>query len=232
MVPAIQTKKETVMNKIIKLAGWPFIIAPAIYLAIVWDKLPDKVATHFNLQGIADQYGDKNQLLIMVIVLAGLAAVIYLLLPLVYKIDPKKRAIENKGRLQRISFAIALFMSFVTCIIIYSAEHGNFHFNIRLIFGSIGVLWCVMGNYMHNIKPNNFAGFRVAWTLNNEENWRKTHLLGSKTWFAGGLLIAIASLFAPQNVLIGIFVIISVIIILIPFIYSSRLHKKQLLAKN
>jgi uncharacterized membrane protein len=227
MAVAIQIKKEIVMNKIIKLIAWPFIIAPAIYLAIVWDKLPDKVATHFDLHGNADQYGDKSQLLIIVSVLAGIAALIFLLLPLAYKIDPKKRAVENKTSLQRLSFAIALFMSFVTCIIINSAEHGGIHFNIRLIFGAIGVLWCIAGNYMHNIKPNYFAGFRIAWTLNNEENWKKTHLLGGKLWFAGGLIIAITSLFAPLNVLIGIFILVSVIIILIPFIYSYRLYKKH-----
>ena len=220
------------MNKIIQLIAWPFIIAPAIYLALVWDKLPEKVATHFDLHGNANQYGDKSQLLIMVAVLAGVAALIYLLLPLVYKIDPKKRAVENKTSLQRLSFAIALFMSFVAFIIINSAEHGSIHFNIRLIFGSIGVLWCIMGNYMHNIKPNYFAGFRIAWTLNNEENWKKTHLLGGKLWFAGGLIIAITSLFAPAHILIGVFIIVSIIITFIPFIYSYRLYKKQQKAQN
>jgi uncharacterized membrane protein len=84
-----------------------------------------------------------------------------------------------------------------------------------------------MGNYMYNIKPNHFAGFRISWTLNNEENWRKTHLIGGKIWFAGGLLVTIVCFFASKNTIIITFVIVSLIIILIPFIYSYELHKKQ-----
>lgn len=227
MVLTVQIKKEIIMNNILKLIAWPFILAPVIYLAIVWNKLPEKVATHFNLQGNADKYGDKKELLIIIAILTGVAAVIYLLLPLVYKIDPKKRAIENKTRLQRLSFAIALFVSFITCIIINSAENGSIHLNIRLIFCSIGVLYCIVGNYMHNIKPNYFAGFRIAWTLNNEENWRKTHLLGGKLFFAGGLFIAVICLLTPVVASIVIFIIITLILVIIPMIYSYRLYKKQ-----
>ncbi|MDQ2752120.1 MAG: SdpI family protein, partial [Bacteroidota bacterium] len=34
-----------------------------------------------------------------------------------------------------------------------------------------------MGNNFYNIKPNYFAGYRLPWTLESEENWRKTHHL-------------------------------------------------------
>jgi len=119
-------------------------------------------------------------------------------------------------------------MSLIACVIINSVQKGDgVRLNIKLIFGSIGLLWCISGNYMYNIKPNHFAGFRTRWTLNNEENWRKTHLLGGKLWFAGGLLITIASLVTSIYGTVIIFVSISIIIILIPFIYSYRLYKKQ-----
>jgi uncharacterized membrane protein len=227
MVFTIQTKKEIVMNKIIKTIIWPIILVPAAYLALVWNKLPQKVALHFNLEGTADKFGSKNELLIMIIVLTILVAAVYIFLPLVYKIDPKKTAIANKTRLQRLGFAIALFISFVDCMIINSAEQGGLRFNIRLIFGSIGLLWCIIGNYMHNIKPNYFAGLRLPWTLNNEENWRKTHLLAGKLWFAGGLLIGITCLFISGNLLLILFFCITIIITIIPCIYSYRLYRSQ-----
>ena len=214
------------MDKFLKKIVWLFIIAPAIYLAIIWNKLPEKVATHFNLQGNPDRYGSKNGLIIGVAVLMILASAIYLLMPLVYKIDRKTRAVENKTRLLRMAFAISIFIYFVSCILINSSVHG-IHFNIRLIFGGIGLMWCIVGNYMHNIKPNHFAGFRTSWTLNNEENWRKTHLLGGKIWFAGGLLVTIVCFFASTNIVMITFVSVSFIIIVIPFVYSYRLYKKQ-----
>src|SRR5436189_2009309 len=177
MVFTIQIKKEIIMNKFFKKIIWLIIISPAIYLAIVWNKLPEKITVNFNGQGNPDRYGSKTGLIIGIGVIIAIASAIWILMPLVYKIDRKKRAVENKARLLRMAFAICTFMSFVACVLINSSIY-NTYFNFRIIFGSIGLMWCIMGNYMYNIKPNHFAGFRNSWTLNNEEIWRKTHMLG------------------------------------------------------
>jgi uncharacterized membrane protein len=80
---------------------------------------------------------------------------------------------------------------------------------------------------MHNIKPNYFAGIRLPWTLENEENWKKTHLLAGKLFFAGGLLIAILCLLTPVIISIILFITITIIVTIIPGVYSYRLYKKQ-----
>jgi uncharacterized membrane protein len=80
---------------------------------------------------------------------------------------------------------------------------------------------------MHNIKPNYFAGFRLPWTLENEDNWRKTHLLGGKLWFVGGLFIAVICLLLPPVASMVAFFTIMFTVVLIPAIYSYRLYKKQ-----
>lgn len=217
-----------IMNKLFKIMSWPILLAPLVYLAIIWESLPQKVAVHFNIHGNPDRFSTKNEMWIYIGIITVVAIATYVLLPLSYKIDRKKKAAENKSRLQRLAFAIAIFISLIACIIINSTQKGEgVRLNIRLIFGIIGLLWCICGNYMYNIKPNHFAGFRTRWTLNNEENWRKTHLLGGKLWFAGGLLVAISSVLTSTNTTIVIFLIVSIFIILIPFIYSFRLYKKQ-----
>src|SRR5438552_16430007 len=153
MVFTIQIKKEIIMDKFLKKIVWLIIIAPAVYLAIIWNKLPEKIAMHFNFKGVPNGYGSKNDLILVTILLTGFAITIFLLLPLVYKIDTKKSAVENKTRLLRLAFAITLFVSFVACIVINGATHGNTGFNIRLVFGSVGLLFCIVGNYMHNMRP-------------------------------------------------------------------------------
>lgn len=215
------------MDKFLKRIIWLILPAPLVYLAIVWNKLPEKIALHFNMKGIADRLGNKNDLLLLVALLTAIAIIIFLLLPLVYKIDAKKTAVENKGRLLRLAFAITVFITFVTCILIHSAFIENSAFNIRLVFAGIGLLFCILGNYMHNIKPNYFAGFRLPWTLENEENWKKTHLLGGKLFFAGGLLIAVICLLIPVVPSIIAFTIITIIISVIPFVYSYQLYKSK-----
>jgi uncharacterized membrane protein len=79
---------------------------------------------------------------------------------------------------------------------------------------------------MYNIKPNYFAGIRLPWTLDNDENWRRTHLLGGKLMFGGGLLIAVICLFASFYLSIIILFAILSLIILITCIYSYNLYKK------
>jgi uncharacterized membrane protein len=91
----------------------------------------------------------------------------------------------------------------------------------------MGLLFAILGNYMYTIKPNYFAGFRLPWTLSNNENWRKTHLLGGKLFFAGGLLIAVCGLFAPFIVSIIIMFSILSLSVVVTCVYSYRLYKKQ-----
>jgi uncharacterized membrane protein len=62
------------MDKFMKKIVWLFIIAPAIYLAIVWNTLPETIAMHFNLKGDIDRYGSKNELTTMILILIAVNA--------------------------------------------------------------------------------------------------------------------------------------------------------------
>lgn len=214
------------MDKFLKRIIWVFIIAPAVYLAIVWNTVPDIVPLHANLKGEVDRYGSKNELITMTLILTAVNVMLYLLLPQVYRIDPKRYAAENKSRLHRIAFAASVFLAAVLCLLIYSSIHKNIEFSTRFILAGAGLLIAIVGNYIHNIKPNYFAGIRLPWTLNNDDNWRKTHLLGGKLMFAGGLLIAVICLFASFSLsMISLFAIFF-LIILITCIYSYNLYRK------
>lgn len=226
MATSIQIKKEIIMDKFLKRVIWLFIIAPALYLAIVWNTIPETIAMHFNLKGNIDRYGSKNELVIMILILTLLNAVIYLLLPEVYRIDPKRYAAENKSRLHRIAFAVSVFIAAVVCLIIYSSIHGDLKSSLRFILAGVGLLLAILGNYMFNLKPNYFAGIRLPWTLHNNENWKKTHLLGGKLLFGGGLLIAVICLFTSFFLSMIILFTILISIIVITCIYSYRLYKK------
>ncbi len=215
------------MDKFLKLAVWPIIIAPLVYLAFAWPGLPDSVAVHFNIDGTPDRFGSKTELLTAVLLLSGVNLVTYLLVSNVYRIDPKKYAVENKTRLARISFVIAVFISGIVALIIYGSASGRMKFSPTFVFAAVGVLFAFIGNYMHTIKPNYFAGIRLPWTLENEENWRKTHQLAGKLWFGGGLAIAALCVLTPTKVSMVIFFTITILITVIPAIYSYRLYKQK-----
>jgi uncharacterized membrane protein len=229
MVSSVQIKKEikVFMETFLRRIVWLIIILPVIYLAIVWNRMPDKIAMHFDIKGNADKFDSKNEFLWFMGIMLVVSAGIYLLLTNVYRIDPKRYAAENKDRLRKIGFAVVTFMSAIECLVIYVGVQGSLKLDIHIMFALMGVFWAVIGNYMNNIKPNYFAGFRLPWTLENEDNWRRTHHLASKLWFAGGLLIAVVCIFSNTTVSIFTLFIISIIIIVIPIAYSYRMYARS-----
>ena len=215
------------MNSLLKKLVWPLVAVPLVYLAIAWKQLPEQVALHFDMKGNPDRLGSKNELLTMVIILSVVNVVVYLILTNIWRIDPKKNAAENRNRIATIGFATVVLLSAVMCMVIYSATKGNIRFSAGLIFSATGLFFAILGNYLPNMKPNYFAGFRLPWTLENEENWRKTHQLAGKLWFGGGLLLAATCLFLPATAAIIFFFVVMVTITLVPCVYSYRLFRHQ-----
>jgi uncharacterized membrane protein len=214
------------MDKFLGRIVWFILIIPAIYLAIVWNKLPEKVAMHFGWEGKPDRYGQRSELLLATVLMVAMGGIIYLILTNIYRIDPKKYAAENKTRLRRLAFGVVVFITAVLCMVIYSASSGNVRFSTGLILAGTGLLFAFIGNYLPNLKPNYFAGLRLPWTLENEENWRKTHALAGKLWFIGGLFLAIVCAFLPPKAAMIVFIAVTLTITIIPMVYSYLLFAR------
>lgn len=215
------------MNKLLKKIVWLIMVIPGIYLAITWKKIPEKVALHFDWTGKADRFGSKKELITTSLLLIAMSALVYLILTNIYRIDPKKYAAENKERLQRLAFGLVVFISALLCMIIYSSSHGNISFSTGILLAGMGLLFAFIGNYMHNLKPNYFAGFRLPWALENEENWKKTHALAGKLWFGGGILIAVVCLFLSSKAAMIFFFTAMTVITVIPIVFSFRFYQQQ-----
>jgi uncharacterized membrane protein len=88
----------------------------------------------------------------------------------------------------------------------------------------------MLGNYFQTVRPNYFIGIRTPWTLENEQLWKKTHRMGGKLWVAGGVLIAVISIFINNNTALAItFGAILSIMVIVPVVYS---YIEYLKAKN
>lgn len=215
------------MKKNLSWVIWPALTGPLIYLAVVWNNIQGNVPLHFNIKGEADGYGDKNDLLSLTIILGVASTFTYLLLTQIHKIDPKRQSKSAyTPATARIGLITAIFLSLLNCFIIYTAVHNTGQMHGRIMVILLGAFFAALGNYMHNIKPNYFAGFRLPWTLESEDNWKKTHLLGGRLWFGGGILIAIAGFLFKQNIAFGVMIGVIAFITIVPVIYSFLLYKK------
>lgn len=215
------------MKNVISKLVWLVIIAPAVYLAIIWDRIPDTVAMHYDLKGNPDRFGSKKEMIWVTAIIMGVNLLVYLLLTNVHRFDPKKYASDNKDRLRRIAFAVSIFMSALLTFIVYNSTRGNTKLDAGIVFSAVGLLFAVIGNYFPNLKPNYFAGLRLPWTLENAENWKRTHALAGRLWFAGGLFLAAICLFLPTVAAIIIFFVVMCVITIIPCVYSYRIYKSQ-----
>ncbi len=198
---------------------WPLIcivLLPFVYLAYVWQDLPEIVPMHWNIKGEIDRYGDKTELIFIPFLLPLLVYIIFLVVP---KIDPKNKLNKMGNKLQALKFILTTFMSVLALFIIYSVKNQSIS-NPNYIILLLGLLYLILGNYFKTIKANYFIGIRTPWTLENETVWKKTHELGGKMWFIGGLLIVISSLLLDKQTNFIIFIVITAIITIVPIIYS------------
>jgi len=198
------------------------VLLPFIYLAYIWNQLPEKVPMHWNIKGEVDRYGEKVELIIIPILLPLLVYIIFLVVP---KIDPKNKLNKMGNKLQTMKFLLTTFMSILALFIIYTAKNESFA-NPNYIVLLIGVLYLVFGNYFKTLKANYFIGIRTPWTLENETVWKETHKLGGKMWFIGGLIVILSSLLLEKQTNFTIFIVITAIITIIPVVYSYLKFQK------
>lgn len=215
-------KKSHLQNAVLVFLA----LLPFACLAIIWNSVPATVALHFNSSMEPDRMGNKNELWLSTGILAAVSIGVYFLLRNLYRIDPKRAGITPSETFKKLAIGLVLFMTALNFLLIVSSVKGAVVFK-NYMFPFLGVMFAFIGNYMNNVKPNYFAGFRLPWTLSDDENWRKTHHLAGKLWFVGGLLIAVAGFIIPLKIMLAAFIAITVIITLVPAIYSYKIFKAK-----
>lgn len=198
---------------------------PIAYLTSVYTTLPEIVPTHFNHKGEVDGKGEKSTLLVIILFMNLISLGTYFLVKYANKIDPKKSR-QSPELLQKIAYMLLAFMAAIQMIIIHATTTGSLEAN-KYLMPLIGLLFAGLGNFMHSIKPNYFIGMRLPWTLEDPENWRKTHQIGSKIWMIGGIAIAVITPFFNSANGFTIAMVILAVIVIFPMIYSYQFYKKS-----
>ena len=212
------------------IANWLVIalaISPLVYLFYSWQSIPEKFVTRFEFNQAIEKIQSRNSLLIATIVLSLISVSLYLLMRNLKRIDPKVNESTPKSSFNKLGLSITIFLIILNFSIIQTAISG-WVINANMGCGFFGALIILIGNYMNNLKPNYIAGIRLPWTLNDPENWRRTHQLAGKLWFAAGILLVIISFLLPKSILIPTMISLLVLIVIIPSLYSYRIYRNKL----
>ncbi len=221
----------TVITTLVSLL--PILLGIALY-----DRLPDVVATHWNIHNQPDDWSSRAT---AAFGMPGTMAAINLILGIIADISnrpfAKVRPVSLKvaggrkreeklsdkvapGLLSLYRWIIPVMSLIMAPVTLYSALGVSFDMG-RIVCSILGVTFIITGNYLPKCRRNGVVGIKIPWTLGSDENWDRTHRFSGFLWIiCGGLIIAGGWLNPVIAIAAG------VAMLLLPVVYSGILNRK------
>jgi len=209
-----ENKKKLILTSII-------LLLPIVIGLILWNKLPDKLPSHWNAEGVVDGWSSKA---FGVFGLPGFLLVVHWVCMLATSADPKNKNIE--GKVLNIVLWICPIISVLGAVLIYGTALGMEFKVDKIILALVGVVFIVIGNYLPKCKQSYTMGIKLPWTLNDEDNWNRTHRMSGKLWVIIGFVIILCMLL-PASIMVIVMLSALFVAVIVPTIYSYRLYKKK-----
>jgi len=206
-------------KNLIILGLFAAIWLPVLVDLFYWNKLPEKLPTHFNAQMVPDSWSSKVVAIVILPVILTLAQGLIL-----YLVDQnsKKYYVQN-GIIYTVLTIIPILSIWINFIMISTALNNNVNrFKQPILSSLFGIILIILGVVLKYVKTNPIIGIRLPWTMSSEENWRLTNSLGSKVFIVGGIIELIVAICSSMALMIFILAIV----ITIPVIYSYVLYRK------
>jgi uncharacterized membrane protein len=197
-------------------------LLPIIIGLILWNKLPQRIPTHWNTAGEIDGWSSKA---FAVFGLPCILTAIHLLCLIGSSADPKKK--NHAGQLWGIVFWICPVISLLMMAVTYGSALGMELKVEKIMMLLVGVMFVVVGNYLPKCKQNYTMGIKIPWTLNDEENWNYTHRLGGKIWVGTGI-VSLLCVLLPSTVMAVVLIAVILVATLVPTICSYLFYRKKM----
>lgn len=193
------------------------ILLPILAGIILWDKLPQQVPCHWNVNNEVDGYCSKT---FFVFFMPLILLALQWLCVIITSLDPKKQNHSNK--MLNLVFWIVPAVNLVLAVITYFTALG-IPLQIEIILPLfLGLIFLVIGNYLPKCQQNYTIGIKIAWTLNSEENWNRTHRFAGWVWTICSLIIMATSILSVWWIILANFIFM----VIAPIVYSFILYKK------
>ena len=194
---------------------------PALLGLALWSRLPDTVATHFDINGDPDGWSSKA---FAVFGLPAFLTVAHLLCVFATTMDPKRKNIQDK--IFKLVLWIIPIVSVMACGGTYLYALG-YEVDIARITGAmVGVTFIVIGNYLPKCRQSYTMGIKLPWTLHDEENWNATHRFGGWLWMVCGAALLVLSVTGLLRNPAALLTLITAMVLL-PTAYSYLYYRKH-----
>ncbi len=203
------------------------LLAATVAGLLLWNRLPDQMASHWNVNDQVNGYMPKfwGVFMLPLITLAMLG--LFLVVP---AIDPLKANIAQFREV--FNLFIVLIVAFMIYIhgltLAWSLGYTNFKMSGAML-PAMGLLFIFIGFMLRKAKRNFFIGIRTPWTLSSDTVWNETHRIGAVLFMISGVFAFIGGFFGGTTAFWFMFVpIISSTIFLV--IYSYVLYRREIKA--
>ncbi len=161
--------------------------------ALLWNQLPEQMASHWNANDEVDGTMPKFWgVFLMPLVVLGMFG-LFIALP---NMDPLKANIESfRSAFNLFILLITVFMLYIHGLTLaWSLGYQSFKMS-SMILPFMGIVFIFIGYLLRQAKRNFFIGIRTPWTLSSDSVWDKTHQLGSVLFMVSGALAFFGSFF-------------------------------------
>lgn len=193
------------------------ILILIIFNILFYDKMPAELPTHWNFQGQADDYSSKFDAMVLT---HGFLVVMNIFMCFMLDNDPRNKKQKNfLMTLSKLAMPAIMIVVYTITVMVGLGRDVNVSIIIPLF---VGLLFIVIGNYLPKTKRNYTMGIKLPWTLNSDENWRRTHRLGGICFVIIGISL-IVSVFLKSEI---VFLVPLILGGIIPAFYSYYLYTK------
>jgi uncharacterized membrane protein len=158
-------------------------------ILIAYPHLPNRVPTHWNMEGRANGYSTKWTLFLFG---PGFMVATMLLFYFLPWLSPKHWQVDTfQFTSLYIMVVLVSMLAYFTGVSIWDGL-GHVANVDRAIVGGVCLLFALLGNVMGKVRRNFFIGVRTPWALANERVWNATHRFAAKTfgWLPFAALMA------------------------------------------
>ena len=226
---------------------WIVSFIPLIGTALVLLFMPDSVPMHYDSAGNIDRLGSKYENLIFPIIILAMTLLWALFIGYYEKKADKANdekesagARTNAKVIGIVGLSVTVMFTVMQGFILYEAYTGAVSNAERQIvdIGKVscillGVILIVLGNFMTKTRINGVAGFRINWSMYNDNTWRKSNRFGAFAIMVAGVLTIITAVlmknsFIATMVMLGYILIASIMTV----IYSHKVYVRERESEN
>lgn len=212
-------------DKIVKTFYSVFGTLPLLITLYMYPSIPNKIPTHYWMNGIIDRWGSKNELFIVPLIIFLLFVILQ---KKIFSLNLNSESENKITRWNNYYFLIILnILVYINIYISLNYETCLYNFNLyNFLACAICFLFGFYGNYISNCSKVSSCSIRNKYTLKNSIIRYKALRFCGLLWLTSSTVFFPMLLFSNNYSLLIILILMLCTLFISPIIYVIYIHNK------